>query len=212
MDRYDVMINIDKNSETIYLDKISNNRLNEEKMRVVQSLNKNLKNLFVFLEELQTILSSWDNDEKETNYDTTHDLTILKEYMELRKFFVNIYKANLSGDLKHIQITTIDEGKRLHYLHIDTNKEMSDGKKLFCMVKNDVPKFIDHATFETDDSLINLYDKYKAIIDDESYQDYLNILTDIDRNCWVLEPHDKKLNYRRIALGSTTIFFYSLSR
>lgn len=203
MNRYDISIKVDENCGILNLDHTRDKKLikHENALQLLQS--RNLTGPLEFLQQLETILLQC-NDQKERNvnsYDTTNDLMILKEYMELRKFFVNIHKAIISNDLKLIEIITIDESKRLHSLQICSNKQMLDGKRLFHINQNDLPKFIDQTSFEKDNSLISLYDRYKAIIDDENYQIYLNLLMHIDSNCWILEPNDKRLNYRRIVIG-----------
>lgn len=163
-----------------------------------------LKNPIQFLDQLSTLLSTTE-DNYVNLYNLKIDLSILIEYMEFRKFYVNLHKAKLSADLNVIHIETMDDSKRVHELTLETK---DNKRKFFKVIDCDLPKFVDQSTFKMDNSLIVLYDKYKGVID--SLQGYFNLLGQIDGNCWILDPVDsnKKCNYRRIALGKRVDYVF----
>lgn len=126
------------------------------------------------------------------------DRIILREYVELREFHINIHKATLSGDLKCITVSSFDVKNRLHEIVIQTTPRRD---RLFQVINCNLPEF--SCCYDADNSLIALYNRFLAKIENPKMQIFFNLIEEIDQNCWVLDPEigDRKQTYRRIVLG-----------
>ncbi|GFR74896.1 fanconi anemia complementation group L [Elysia marginata] len=104
---------------------------------------------------------------------------------------------NVSSDLSQLQLILTDECGRQHNLRVCLNKQDLSSLPI-CSV--DLPeKFNFHWSGKS--GLKHLYHQFEAAVN--SYQQFWNMLREIDNNCWVLEPEHPTFsaNHRRIALG-----------
>ncbi|GJQ85904.1 hypothetical protein Trydic_g21759 [Trypoxylus dichotomus] len=155
-----------------------------------------------YLDKLTEILSvdlPQQKDEITSNYTSVYR-KVLQEYTELRQFYFNIHKSFISSNLKTIDIIQLDEQMRQHPMKIKVN--YSNDGKLFKIVKCDLPQKDDENLFEEEDSLIILYEKFMTRVDCPKLQMVFDILDEIDRNCWVIDPEKpcRRDLHRRIML------------
>ncbi|GFO04874.1 fanconi anemia complementation group l [Plakobranchus ocellatus] len=105
--------------------------------------------------------------------------------------------TNVSKDLSQLELVVADDSGRQHKMTVTL--DMQDLSSIpVCSV--DFPeKFNFHWTAES--GLKHLYQQFEAAVN--ANQSFWNMLSEIDNNCWVLEPEHPTFaaTHRRIALG-----------
>lgn len=211
--------------------KISTNEENNRYREEIESLARNSgSNVLHFLENLQRYLS-----EKETKTIRNNNLiyrTVLNEFYEFKQYHIGIHNAKLHANLSQVDMTAVDDRGRLHILQVGVDFSRSSG---FFYAKNfDLPDFnvlpekvrsVASSTsgprgrfgynFPNENSLISMYDNFSAVVNSIQMQKYLDLMDEIDTNCWVLDPEcpTRKDTFRRLALEvnvSLNITFNSL--
>ncbi|XP_022907086.2 E3 ubiquitin-protein ligase FANCL [Onthophagus taurus] len=114
---------------------------------------------------------------------------VLREYSELRQFYINIDYAQLSKDLKTIRVVHSDEKSRKHPILIEVDYE-APPNKIFKITKCDLPEYQESLVKPPDGSLLTVYENYLKIVNNNNLQALFDILDEIDKNCWVLEPEN----------------------
>ncbi|XP_050302478.1 E3 ubiquitin-protein ligase FANCL isoform X2 [Anthonomus grandis grandis] len=125
--------------------------------------------------------------------------TVLHEYSEFTKFFLNLKSCKLKEDLTVVYASATDNGSREHFVEIlvDYSKKSSD---IFKISECDLP-LRDEDNFKPNNSLTALFDQFVAKI--ELLQPYFDLMEEFDKNSTVMDPENPKWkeSYRRIWLG-----------
>lgn len=188
--------------------------MNEDLLRYEKQIKKLSRKQFTdaveYLDVLTEILSAELPSEETIVDHTSIYRKTLQEYSELKQFYFNIHKSNISADLKTIEIVQMDERDRQHKIIVDVNYNSEE--KLFKVRECDLPISNQATIFEGKDSLIALYECFMSTVDCPKMQMVFNILDEIDRCCWVIDPEKptRKDLYRRIMLGKIILFINAL--
>lgn len=150
------------------------------------------KNIISVLDTFSTLIDSKIPSVKLIDHSDVYR-HILWEYSDFTKFYLNIKSCYLAQDLSKINISTLDQGRREHFLEISVKFDDND---LFDITSCDLPQ--EKEVFKKSSSLKDIYNQFLGVI--EAYQRFFDVIDEFDRNCWVLDPEDPKRSccYRRI--------------
>lgn len=127
--------------------------------------------------------------------------TVLQQYNEFTKFYLNLKTCRLLPDLTRICLSFTDDGQRIHGLEIAVDP--AEKINYFKLENYDLPK----QKFKINSNLIVLFEEVLGVVD--QLQPYFNFMDTLDSSSCVLDPlHAKKCDsYRRISLGLINLHF-----
>ncbi|KAK9876970.1 hypothetical protein WA026_016001 [Henosepilachna vigintioctopunctata] len=157
---------------------------------------RKVKNVTTFIDGVAQTIEENSNFPK--NYCGMY-ITILQEYEEFTKFFIDLKSCSLSSDLTSIKASSCDAKGREHSVEIGIDfKEVKD---IFYFKNYDLPEDKKKSLSMKSSSLIEFYNSYLGYI--EGLQIYFDLLEMLDEFCKVIDPSDqsRRNNFRRIWLG-----------
>lgn len=123
---------------------------------------------------------------------------MIREYSELTRFFLDIKSCETTWNLKTFKFSTVDDHNREHPLEVKVNWD-SDINEIFEVDNFNLP--IPKDSFKTSDTLRDIYEQFKTLI--ENLQPFFDLMELLDEQCWVMDPvpPQRSCKYRRIAIG-----------
>lgn len=154
-------------------------------------------NILECLNCIQTTLSSKLPAEKLQDKTPIYRI-VLQEFCDLCEIYVNVDHCRISPDLDEITLIITDPNNRKHELLIGVDYTKSNSE-IFYVKQQNLPESSFKIKYSI--SLKEIYDKFLQII--RSLQYFWNVMDELDRNFWILDPEIPKRSdvHRRIVLG-----------
>mmetsp|Transcript_10494 Transcript_10494/g.12039 ORF Transcript_10494/g.12039 Transcript_10494/m.12039 type:complete len:410 (+) Transcript_10494:130-1359(+) len=118
------------------------------------------------------------------------------------------YIESVDENLTAIVISSVDEAERKHLLRINLNEDYPEKMPT---VNAELPNPMSFSVPKSEMSLKNLKMAFDGQL--QRYQAFWDVLDDIDKNTWVLEPKqsDRSLTHRRIVVGQNCSIHVNIS-